>query len=289
MNNTQNYNLNDDTESSSNDLSYYSQVQSENSEIEQIANELMYLTYDQLCQKYNTRILPDKVLGKSPISYSTVIGYILMLKHLFILNFVPAKNIFQISNDKKNAIVELIARAEPQNTPQVIDQRLKVIDPTFSIPEDFAVEKYQTRARELYNANSNIRNIVADGLVSDYLTDVMHFMRFSNSDLQNYINDINNISEKVAQEYDKLLKNQPIDEQIFENIFPLLVKAGRPSLFIQEAKDDKNLGDLTEIIIKINTALQIVDKLKAKNINSDVTTDYLKEEIKNYLLNDLNI
>lgn len=261
----------------------------EEKQIEKFANELMYSSYEQLCQKYGIEDLFEEILKELPVTNSNVSAYISMLKHLFILDFVPGENIFNITKIKKDAVIELIARADPGNTAGEIDQKLKVIDPTFAIPEGFSVEKYQVGARELFNADANIKNTIADNLLSEYLADTEHFVRLPVEKLEKLTDEINNLSTQMSSEYDKLLKNQPINNQIFEKIFHFLSEAGRTTFFIQKMGEEKNLGDLTDIIVKINISLQIANIIKEKKIDSNVSTDQIKTEIKEFLLKDLRI
>lgn len=283
MNNTNNNNLDQE------DSAYYNASQKEEVQIEQNANELMYSTYDQLRQKYGDRVLTEKVLTKLPVTSSDVAGYVSMLKHLFILGFVPGENIFQVTTAKKNSIVELIAQAETSTTKEQIDQQLKTIDPTFSTPADFQLATYQIRAQELFNASFNIKNIIADSLVPEYISDTTRFIALPDEKLKQYSNELSTLSEKIKQEYNKLLKNQTIGDEVIDEVINFLANTGRTPLFIQELKEDRNLGDLTDLILKIDTSLQIANTLKSKYPNTVPAADQISQEIKNYLMTDIQI
>jgi len=259
----------------------------EETQIEQNANELMYSTYDQLHQKYDNRILTEKFLTKLPVTNSDVPGYISMLKHLFILSFVPGENIFQVTVAKKNSIIELIAQAEPITTKEQIDQQLKTIDPTFSTPDNFQLVNYQIRAQELFNANYNVKNIIADNLVPEYLSDTMRFVALTDEKLKQYSNELTILSGKMELEYSKLLKNQTIGNEVIDEAINFLANTGRTPLFTQELKENKNLGDLTDLILKINTSLQVANVLKSKYSTVTPTTEQVNQEIKNYLMTDI--
>lgn len=256
-------------------------------EIEQVANELMHNSFEQLMQKYSLKEISDLITVNRPVSNTNVIDYIMLLRQLFIIDFCPPEEIKNLTNQVKEKIIFSIASLKPANTPQEACQILKQINPNLILPVNFSITGYQPKALELYNASINIKNIMSEFLMTDFLPDTHHFVKLSTEQLRIFSEEVTTLSQKMESEYQKLLQDKPIDEKILEEVLIFLTKIGRIPFFIEEMREKKNLGELADIILKINTALQVTNILKATDPSGQFSEEQIQQAIKNYLIQDM--
>lgn len=255
--------------------------------IEQVASELMHSSFEQLSQKYSLKEISDLVATNRPVSNTNVIDYILLFRQLFIIDFCPIDQIKNLTNQDKEKIILSISFLKSTDAPQLADQLLKQINPNLILPANFSINDYQPRALEIYNASFNIKNIMAEFLMFDFLPDTNHFIKLSSEQLKALSQEVTSLSQKMEIEYKKLLQNQPIDEKNFEEMLKFLAKVGRTPFYIKEMQEKKNLGELTDIILKINTALQVANILKATNPTGQFSKDQIKLAIKTFIMQDM--
>lgn len=274
----------------SQDTPYYQTSASEKKELENLTNILMYTSLEDLYKNYSHNQLFDMFMSDLPTIHSNVIGYLSVLKHLFVIDFILPENASNTSSNKKDQIIETIALANPNTDNTTLDGQLKAIDPVFSLPIGFVLNNFQIHAQELNNANFNIKNIIADYLMPEYVPDVAHFLTLSPADMHKTVEELETLSVKIEKEYDKMLRNENPSDLVITEAIDFLAKTGRTTMFVQSLRENKNLGDITELIIKINTALQIANLLKTeKPTETNISEDIIKDAIKTYLIKDINI
>lgn len=261
----------------------------EMAEIQQTADELMHGSFEQLSQKYSLKELSDIVAANRPVSNTNVIDYIMLLRQLFIIDFVLPQKMNTITNKKKNDLVQYIASLNTQVPLEEINLKIKTIDPNFNLPNNFSLPNHQARAAEIVLGINNLKNIIADGIAETYLTDVMHLLRLSPDKFDSLSNQLIVISDKLEQEYNRLQQNQDVNSEVLNEAINLINQTGRSPLAIEDLRQDKNLGDITDLILQITTAIRAVNNIKAKNIDSNITNEFALQEIKSYILEQMDL
>ena len=287
--NTDDQNLEKKIQIDPEDRSRQAAQQQEMVEIEQIGNDLMNHSYEQLAQKYSELKLNSIIAAKRPASNTNVIDYILLLRQLLVITFTPPEKMQNIDNKAKEKIVFFFAGLDPRTPREQTLAGLQAINPDLALPEKFDPTANQLQARQLYNATQNIKKIIAHTIAPTYLTDVMHLYRLPDEKLKNLSEQLISISEKLQGEYGKLIKEEEPDLAVLDEAINFLAQTGRTPLAIKDLQSSKNLGDVTDLILQITTAMRVVNILKSKNLGPNISEETALAEIKADILGQLTI
>lgn len=248
-------------------------------EIQKISDDLMDYSYDQLVQKYIGKDLNFTIAAIRPITNLNVIDNILLLRQLFITSFVPSEITNKIDSKNKEQIVLCLANLNANSTQDELLNQLQKINPDLIVPANLNLANSQTNAKRLNNAIQNIKKIIATNLAPTYLTDVMHLLKLPDEKLKILSEQLINISEQIQNEYLKLEHNEKIDTNVINKTIDFIDQTGRTPLAIAELRQSKNLGDITNLILQITTAIRVVNTMKSKNIGPNINKDIALVEI----------
>ncbi len=271
-----------------NDLDDNSYLQGPTAETLAMADELTANDFETLKNQYGEKKLFDKVF-RFDANYYSAADELRARRHQLVINFYPTDKDLSLSNKQKNQIVDLLANSPTDANQLLID--LKTVNPDLTINPGIDVNSIIARSQLIKNAFSVLENLMLDNFSYDYLQDTMLFYKIEDQKLAELEIQIKNISEKMADQLEKLAKNDfKTDETIATDAIGILAKLGRTQLFVSEGNEGKNLGQLVEIFGRFDLALTAAKNLKTKISG---TNDNLEQsalaEIKLLLKNDIDI
>ncbi|MCL5407286.1 MAG: hypothetical protein M1429_02210 [Patescibacteria group bacterium] len=243
-----------------------------------ITNTLLDLPYQDIIKKFDKKDFFNKVLSLG------VDNDIILLRDLMVEDFVPNKKALEISRIKRDQIIELLAISNAAIT----ETSLKQIDPILSLPKSFDQTDYQKRAGKIWNAMQNIKMSIAETISDEYLGDVHFFLKAPPNNLSFYLKQVDTISEKLIQQYEKVIKTGKTDKIIVDEAINFIGQCGRTPIFTNSLKDRQNIGDIADIISKIERAIKMVQNIYAKKIINP-TPEQIHSEIQNYIISDTHL
>lgn len=240
---------------------------------EEILNELLDLPYEEIIKKHQKMEFFNEVFDRA------VDGDVVLLGSLIADDFIPEQVQFgvvpiRLNQSQNEAIIETLAEDQTQNPTEVLKQ-IQVVLPGATLPKDFDWMDYHNRSVKVYNATLSLKAVLAENNAFNYRNDVKIFLKLNESQLQEILAEETKISEKLQAEYEKLIKGTLPNPKILEEAINFLGQCGRTAVQINALKEKKNLGVISEIIIKIDRAIKIVLEIKAKNTKVESDTDLL--------------
>lgn len=259
--------------------------------INDLSFELMINDLAFLIKKYGHQELINKVFTKDE-NYFSVADNIQFLTHLFVIKFWPPDKSVTLDQTKKEYIVNFIATANPASSPEQIAVGLKKIDPNLILMNNFNLPEAQKRAKELLLGINNLKSLLMDLFAPDYLLDTKNFYRMSSDKLEKFYQEITSISEDIQTGYQKLLKKEFVLEdkqQMVQRITSLFHAIGRTDFFVAIEKESANIGELSDLIMKLQVGVKAASALKKMNLGNQDITPFALEEIKKILKTEMKI
>lgn len=253
---------------------------------EEILNELLDLPYDEILKKHQKEDFFNDVFDRA------VDGDVVLLGSLIADDFIPEQVQFgviplRLNQSQNEAIVEILAEDQSQNPAEVLKQ-IQAVLPGATLPKNFDWIDYHNRSVKVYNATLSLKAVLAENNAFNYRNDVKIFLKLNETQLKEILTEETKISEKLQTEYEKLIKGTLPDPKVLEEAINFLGRCGRTLVQINALKEKKNLGVISEIIIKIDRAIKIVLDIKAKNTKVDSDTDLLTA-IAHHLLDNTHL
>lgn len=234
----------------------------------ELLNELLDLPYAEILKKHKKEEFFNDVFDRA------VDGDVALLGSLIADDFVPAPSQDaapqKLSPALNERIIEILAEDQSQNPAEILKQIQSAL-PNATLPQNFDYIDYHNRSVKVYNAMLSLKAVLAENNAFVYQNDVKIFLKLSEAQLKEILAQEVKISAKLQAEYDKLFKGTQPDPKVLDEAIDFLGNCGRTSVQLSSLKEKKNLGIITEIIVKIDRAIKIVLDIKAKNLvtNSD--------------------
>lgn len=248
-------------------------------DVKTLTNDILSLPFEELIKKYDSKSLLDKIIGPG------VDNQITTLRDLMIDDFTQEKTSTSISTINKDRIIELLAANQAATG---LDTALKQIDPKLILPQSFDQADYQQRASGIWNALINIKRLIAQKIADEYLIGINYFLKFPPKKLNNYLIEVKIISEELIKGYEEIQQTGKTSPQNYEEAINFISRCGRISTFINSLREKHILGDIADIILKIERSIKIVQEIKKKEIINP-TPEQINIEIINYLIKDTHI
>lgn len=253
---------------------------------EELLNELLDLPYNEILKKHEKEEFFNDVFDRA------VDGDVVLLGRLIADDFIPEKVQngvvpLRLSSSQNEAIIEILAEDQSQNPAEVLKQ-IQIVLQGATLPQNFDWLDYHNRSVKVYNATLSLKAVLAENNAFNYQNDVKIFLKLNETQLKEILAEETKISEKLQAEYEKLIEGTLPDPKVLEEAINFLGHCGRTSVQMNALKEKKNLGVISEIIIKIDRAIKIVLDIKAKNIKVDSDTDLLTA-IAHHLLDNTHL
>lgn len=255
----------------------------------QFFDELSNNDFQSLMKKYGKKELFNKTFSPDNL-FSSAVQFAAFQQHFFILNFWPTHLPVNLDNQKRKRLVNLVVAISPEHTDEQILGWLKQIDSNLRLPANFDRNALQKRAIQLAAAYDNIEQILLDNLAYDYLPDTLHFYKMDGKQVPLLAEEITAISSELVKEYQKIIqKNVSANQNIIGQAIDFLSKIGRSQFFVADEKKKGDLGHISEMFIKLDTAIKATINLKKQTISPENLNESALTEIKNTLRPGLQI
>lgn len=246
-----------------------------------IFQDMLDLPYDSFVQKYGQEIFETNVFSYSMDSEA------ILLRDFMAEDFFENQQITLSSQQKDSIIAILATNQETDNNG--IEQKLKEVISTAALPENFDPADYRERASKILNAMGTLKKVIAENQVDEYITNVQFFLKFTHEQLGDFQKEATSVSERFSIEYEKSAdKHLPPSPAVIDQTVDFIQKCGRTSLAATSLKDKKNLGDIAELLGKIDLAIKIADGVRVENPNS-IDASNITTEIKKQLMNQIHM
>lgn len=263
-------------------------------QLKQAELDKMYLVLDKiestefgsLQQKVTPTQLSKIVNERRPATYKSIVDLFILDEHFFTSNFVGPGEVKTIDGKTKEKIIDLLASLAPNSDPNQILVELKKVNSGLVLPDNFQIDIYQPRAVNLKQGSQNIKKIIVEVTYNEYLGDVLLLVSLPIEKIKNLKLTVETLSAKMAQEYKKILLDQEPLPSVIDEALVVLGDVGRTPIFINDLKEKNNFGSISEIILKLVLALDIVVYIREKHSNQ-IPENEIIEEIKNYLFQDI--
>jgi len=247
-------------------------------DIKTLSNDMLALPFQELIKKYDSRSLLNKIIGLGVDNQMTT------LRNLMIDDFTPGKTSASISSKKKDQIIGILATSQATG----LDAALKQVDPNLALPQSFDQADYQQRASDIWNALQTIKILIAQEIADEYSTDVNYFLKFPSEKLNSYLVEVEKISEQLIKGYEELQKTGKSGLQNYAEAINFISRCGRTPTFINSLKERSKLGNIADIILKIERSIKVVQEIQTKG-TINPTPEQINTEIINYLVKDTHI
>lgn len=257
---------------------------------EDFLNEIGNSNIDTLIKKYGQNKLIDKIFTINNTFFSFK-QFLDLQKQFYILKFCPPNEKVPLTENQKTEIINTMASVREEHEANQILSWLKAISPKLIYPENFEQAYLQKTAYLVYVAYNNIIDLVLGETATEYLLDTVHFYNMKVEDLKNLETEITPLSKIIAEEYQKLVKDYTyqVDSDVLKRVTKILISSGRSQMFVNNANEDSNFGEIADIFIKFDVAIKAAMELKKQEINSESLQDKAIEEIKKILMPGVSI
>lgn len=250
-------------------------------ESDEIIDKLLANSYDDLMKNEGGPKFFEKVFNNG------LDGKILTLRDLMISHFYGEQIPKTISQQKKDDVLKAVA--SQYTDASALLGGLKQVDPIIELPAEFDLVDFQGRAAGIYNAIQTLKRVIAEKLTQKYANDVMVFLKYSPETLDSLLKQIEEQYEHLEVEYKKLIDKTDLPaEKVLDSAIDFLTKCGRTPMQVQSMKENKNLGEITQLYLKIERAMHMAIAIKSKNL-TETDTEKIKQSIVEFLISDTHL
>lgn len=254
---------------------------------EEILNELLDLPYAEILKKHPKEEFFSEVFDRA------VDGDVALLGSLIADDFIPENNQKSVVPKKltptqNEAIIEILAEDQTQNPTEILKQ-IQAVLPEAVLPKDFDYNDYHNRSIKVYNATLSIKAVIAEFDAYNYQNDLRFFLKLTPAQIETILKDEGDISVTLQKEYDNLLTKGTLpNPKTLDASINFLKEIGRSAVQINSLKEKKNLGVISEIIVRAERSMKIALDIKKKNITV-ATEEELLGAIANYLVENIHL
>lgn len=259
------------------------EIKQEEGQIDSMLTELEQTGFEQLVDKYTLNRLSILVMGEKPVSNRSVVDEFLSYRQFLVSDFIKTEAMKTFSPKLKDQILALLAALKPDENPQNIAGWLQQISPDTVLPTNIKIAEIQPQAQKLWQASENIKKIIVEGSYGEYEGDVTKVLRLPESQFNELSKKMKAVSEEVAAAYEPANVSAPASPELVTKVLNVFGDFGRTPMFIEEMKQENIFGNMAEIYIKLEYALEIAEAIKAKNLPQPINEETINQEIKNYL------
>lgn len=250
-------------------------------ESDEIIDKLLSYSYNDLMKNEDGPKFFEKVFNNG------LEGKILTLRDLMVAHFYGEQMPQTISQQKKDGILKAVA--SQYTDANTLLGGLKQVDPIIELPAEFDLVDYQGRAAGIYNAIQTFKRVIAEKLTQKYANDVMVFLKYSPEILDSLLEQIEKQYEHLEVEYKKLIDKTDLpSEKVLANAIDFLTKCGRTPMQIQSMKEDKNLGEITQLYLKIERSIHMAIEIQKKN-PTETDAEKIRQAIVDFLISDTHL
>ena len=257
-------------------------------ETDQLLSEISSTDFENLKQKYSLKTLSNLISKNQTNTYRNVMDRFISKRNAFLAQFIDYKKIKDLNEKIKNEIIDQIASLKAQDDVSIFTTKFQQINTDLTLPTDFQIEENASQAQNLSLANRNIKKIIAEATYEEYLFDVKQIINEPIERINQIENNVTSLIKKISGEYEQLEKGSKAKETIIDEALVILARSGRTPVFIKELKDYDNFGEISDIIFKLSYALDIVLAIRKKFTNQ-IPEEQIREEVKNYVIDDINL
>jgi hypothetical protein len=291
-NNIQNQNSNtpvnqNPTTNQGNNLNNYQKLKLEEEHVNAIITEFGQTSFDELIKKHTLTELYNLVLEPGSFSSLSIVDQFVVRRQLLVTHFIKPESMPNITEKIKDEILTLLAALKTDENQTNIISWLTQISPDLIIPDNFQVPNYQPRAYELWNVSENIKRIIVEATYNEYLGDVLRLMNLPDDKYQNLSDKIKDLAAKITNCYKSPQSELPAPQELNDGMLEIFNNFGRTPLFIQDMKDEDIFGNLVETFSKIEFAVTIADKIKAKHLPQPLSNEVITNETKSAIIKDI--
>lgn len=250
--------------------------------IDTITDTLMDLPYEQILAKSDNDIFFNIAFKNGPLDQITV------LRDMMVEDFLPEKKPGLISVAKRDKVIEVLAGIKSDTENTNIEKWLKDIDPVLLVPKNFDKVDYQQRAYKIWNGMQNLKTVIAEESVNNYVNDVNYFLKMTDEQLGRYQNEIGDISNKIQAEYQSLIEKGNFNKEIMLEAIDYIGRCGRTPTYVSSLEENHNLGVITEIILKINRAILIAQQFHSEKL-TEQSSEVISDKIKDYFIKEIHL
>lgn len=257
----------------------------EDEEVNQLLAELSGSDFNSLLNKYSVEDLADLIYEDRPNTYENIIDRFAASRQVFVGNFIMANTSRAVTAEIKDKIVKFITGLTNE-TNSDIQTKLQQINQNLLLPTNFQIENYKPQAKELQQADENIRKVIVEISFNEYLGDVISLVKRPIEKLNGLKIKFASFTPKIKTEYERISKGGKASDSAITEAVEIISEVGRAPVFINELKEENNFGNIVEIIINLDFTLEIALAIRAKFPNQ-IPDSQITAETKNYMFNDI--
>lgn len=248
-----------------------------------IVEELMGSSFEDLVSKYTEKKLFNLVFATDELGASAFRD-LEARRHTFMLQFWPTDQKVLLTSEQRKRFVHLVASLQNDHPFEYISAWFKQINPNFQIPDKFNIVKSHQEAYGLYIAFNTVEKLLLNQLSSDYIQDARYLAKLPPERLMSLEFQLKTITDKVSSQYELALSGElkDIDKKIVAEAADFLGTIGRSNLFISDLKENDSLGQIADILVRLDISLKAVmsaRKLDAstQNIGDETLVDEINK------------
>ena len=259
----------------------------ENEELDLLLDEFSSSSFDDLKQRYSFEGLVKLIGEKRPNVYKNLVDQYIDRRYFFVTFFALPNTLGKINSENRNKVVQLIAEINTEEDTTNILTKLQQIDNNLTLPAGFQIQSYKPYAQTLWQANINIKKIITEITINEYLGDILMLVHLTDPQLQTIKTKMESISKEIAEAYKPEHVKNPVSADLINRTIELIAEFSRTPVFIKGLKEESNFGDITEIIIKLDFAMEVALHIRTKFPNQ-IPESQIIEEVKQYIFDDTN-
>jgi len=258
----------------------------EQAALDSVIDSLGQTSYEQLDPQYKTNRFAEQLVKKQPTSGLNVIDILVQREHLLVLDFLGQSTAIPTSDKKEEILKQVATLADPAQ----LDQGLKTLDNQYAIPASYNPADYQAEATKIYQAVENIKAILAQVSIDDYIGDVKSLLAKDDARLADFETKLKSITTKLETIYSGSVNKKNVPPEFFQSLSDLLRLTNRSALTIKGLIEEKSMGDIVSIVLRITNALDIVKIIKTKITSQPIQTEeFIRQEIFNFAVNQIHL